>query len=72
MHDTTLSFRAANEFAEQTRSLAQIIGLKGSDYMREAVEEKNERVMAKHIAMLSKELTSEHLAFNESLEGTLA
>jgi hypothetical protein len=33
---------------------------------------KNERGLAKHIATLSKELTTEHLAFNTSLEGTLA
>jgi hypothetical protein len=33
---------------------------------------KNERGLAKRIAILSKELTSEHLAFNTSLEGTFA
>lgn len=72
MHDTTLSFRAGNDFVQQTRSLASTIGLKSSDYIREAVLEKNERVMAERIALLSRELAAEHLSFNESLEGSLA
>ncbi|BBP00753.1 antitoxin of toxin-antitoxin stability system [Sulfuriferula nivalis] len=72
MHATTLSFRAGDEFAQQTRSMANAIGLKSSDYIRQAVNEKNERVMAEHIAMLSRELAAEHLSFNESLEGSLA
>ncbi len=72
MHATTLSFRAGNDLAEQTRSLANAIGLKSSDYIRQAVCEKNARVMAQRIATLSQELAAEHLAFNESLEGSLA
>jgi predicted transcriptional regulator len=72
MHATTLSFRAGEDLAEQTRTLANIVGLKSSDYMREAVREKNERVTAQHIAKLSKELAAEHLAFNESIEDSLA
>jgi predicted transcriptional regulator len=71
MHATTLSFRAGDDLAEQTRALARVIGLKSSDYIRLAVAEKNERVMAERIAMLSKELAAEHLAFNESMEGSL-
>ena len=72
MHATTLSFRAGEDLAEQTRALATIVGLKSSDYMREAVREKNERVTAQRIAQLSKELAAEHLAFNESIEDSLA
>lgn len=72
MHAATLSFRAGNDFAEQTRSLAKLVGLKSSDYIRQAVREKNAQVMAQHIATLSKELAAEHLSFNESLEGSLA
>jgi hypothetical protein len=71
MHATTFSFRAGNDFANQTRSLASLVGLKSSDYIRQAVLEKNERIMAERIAMLSKELASEHLAINESMEDTL-
>ena len=71
MQATTLSFRAGEDLAEQTRALAAIVGLKSSDYMREAVREKNERVTAQRIAQLSKELAAEHLAFNEALEDSL-
>ena len=72
MHTTTLSFRAGNDFAEQVRSFASIVGLKSSDYIRQAVCEKNAQVMAQRIASLSKELSAEHISFNESLEGSLA
>jgi hypothetical protein len=72
MHATTLSFRAGEEFAQQTRALAGAVGLKSSEYIRAAVCEKNERVMAERIAMLSKKLAAEHLTFNESIEGSLA
>lgn len=71
MHATTLSFRADNDLAEQTRALANFVGLKSSDYIRQAVRERNERVMAQRIAALSRELSVEHLTVNESLEGSL-
>lgn len=72
MHATTLSFRADDDFAQQTRALANIVGLKSSDYMRQAVREKNEHVMAQRIAALSKELSAEHFAINESIEDSLS
>lgn len=72
MHATTLSFRAGDDLANQTRALANIVGLKSSDYIRQAVREKNEHVMAQRIAALSRELSAEHLAINESLEGSIA
>ncbi len=72
MYATTLSFRAGKDLAEQIRSLASTVGLKSSDYIRQAVCEKNEKVMAQRIAALSKELAAEHLAFNESLDASLA
>lgn len=71
VHATTLSFRADNDLAEQTRTLANFVGLKSSDYIRQAVRERNERVMAQRIAALSRELSVEHLTVNESLEGSL-
>jgi hypothetical protein len=71
MQATTLSFRATGDLAEQTRSMADIVGLKSSEYIREAVREKNERVTAEHIAQLSRELSAAHLAFNESIDDTL-
>ena len=72
MQATTLSFRASEDLAEQTRELAAIVGLKCSDCMREAVREKNERVTAQRIAQLSKELAADHFAFNESTEDSLS
>jgi hypothetical protein len=52
--------------------MASALGLKSSDYIRQAVSEKNAQLMAQRIAALSKELANEHLQVNESLEGTLA
>lgn len=72
MHAATLSFRAGDDLVEETRTSASLAGLKSSDYIREAVREKNERVMAERIAMLSRQLSVKHLAFNESVEDTLA
>lgn len=71
MQAATLSFRAGDEFAQETRSLADTLGLKSSDYIREAVREKNERVMAARIEALSRKLSAKHLAFNESLDDTV-
>lgn len=72
MKASTLAFRAGEDFVEQTRTLANMLGLKGSDYLRQAVQEKNESVMAQRMAALSKELSSEHAAINQSLEGSLS
>jgi predicted transcriptional regulator len=72
MHATTLSFRAGDDFAEQTRSLANFMGVKSSDYIRQAVSEKNEQVMAQRIAALSKALSTDHLSVNQSLADSLA
>ena len=72
MQASTFSFRADGVFSEQTRAMAQALGLKSSDYIRQAVSEKNAQIMAQHIAALSKELAEEHLRVNESLEGTLS
>jgi hypothetical protein len=52
--------------------MASALGLKSSDYIRQAVSEKNAQLMAQHIAALSKELAQEHLQTNESMEGTLS
>ena len=72
MQASTFSFRADEVFSEQTRAMANALGLKSSDYIRQAVSEKNAQLMAQRIAALSKELANEHLQVNESLEGTLS
>jgi hypothetical protein len=71
MQASTFSFRADEVFSEQTRAMANALGLKSSDYIRQAVSEKNAQLMAQHIAALSKELATQHLQVNESLEDTL-
>ncbi len=65
---TTLSFRTTTEFIEQTHSFASMVGLKSAEYVREAVREKNERVMADRLGVLSRQLSAKHQAFNESIE----
>jgi hypothetical protein len=72
MQATMLGFRAAEDFAQVTRGLAKVQGLKSSEYIRQAVQEKNERVMAQRIAALSKALSAEHAEINQALEGTLS
>ena len=62
-----LSFQATSDFAEHTQSCANMIGLKNSDYVREAVREKNERVMVDHITMLPRKLSAKHHSFNEAI-----
>jgi len=62
---TTLSFRASDEFVLETQSFAEQLGLKNSEYVRQAVQEKNERVMRERLAGLSRKLSARHLAFNE-------
>jgi hypothetical protein len=46
-------------------------GLKNSEYVREAVREKNERLMAERLAALSRKLSAKHLAFSESIDVSL-
>jgi predicted transcriptional regulator len=65
---TTLSFRAPAEFAEQTKALAQAFNMSSSDYVREAVREKNERTLAQRMAFLSQELSARHLAENTAMD----
>ena len=52
-------------------ALASMLGLKSSEYIRQAVQEKNEQVMAQRMAMLSKALSADHLSLNESLGDSL-
>lgn len=68
---TTISFRARTDFVEQTQSSVSMSGLKTSDYVHGAVRDKNERVMADHLAMLSHKLSAKHLSFNEAIADTI-
>lgn len=71
MQSATLSFRAEPEFVEHTKFVANTTGLKTADYIRDAVREKNARIMAERMTILSKKLSAAHLAFNETIEDTL-
>ena len=68
MTAATLSFRAPSEFAEQTKALARVFNMTSSDYVREAVREKNERVLKERMVFLSKTLSAQHLAENQAMD----
>jgi predicted DNA-binding protein len=70
MSASTLSFRASPEFAAQTRSLASLFNMPSSEYLREAVREKNERVLKDRMTYLSKQLSGKHLLENEAMDAT--
>jgi predicted DNA-binding protein len=68
MSATTLSFRAPQEFAEQTKRLASLFNLPSSEYLREAVREKNERVLKERMVFLSEALAAQNLAENQAMD----
>lgn len=70
MSASTLSFRASPEFAAQTKSLASLFNMPSSEYLREAVREKNERVLKDRMTYLSKQLSCKHLLENEAMDAT--
>lgn len=67
MTSATLSFRVPSKFAEQTRTLAAALRMTSSDYVREAVREKNERTLEDRMIFLSGKLTAHHLAANKAM-----
>lgn len=71
MNAATLSFRAPPEFAEQTKTLARAMSMSASDYVREAVREKNERAIKDRMVFLSQQLSAQHLAENLSMDGSV-
>ena len=71
MSSATLSFRAPSEFAEQTRTLAAELRMTSSDYVREAVREKNERTIRARMVFLSTQLSQQHLAENQAMDASV-
>lgn len=71
MPTASLSFRAPAEFAEQTRTLAAALRMTSSDYVREAVREKNERTLKARMVFLSTQLSARHLAENEAMSAAI-
>lgn len=70
MSAVTISFRASSEFADQTRSLAQLFNMPSSEYLREAVREKNERVLKDRMVFLSRQLSAKQLLENEAMDAS--
>jgi predicted transcriptional regulator len=70
MTAATLSFRAPSELAEQTKALAKAMRMTSSDYVREAVREKNERALKDRMVFLSSQLSARHLAENQAMDAT--
>ena len=68
--ELALTFRADAHFVTQVDDLARIQGVSRSDYVRQAVEEKNARAMADRVAFLSKALGERHAKFNNDLDGS--
>ena len=56
---------------DQVDALAKATGVSRSDYVRQAVEEKNARALAERVAFLSKALAASHKGVNEELEDSL-
>lgn len=69
LNTVPLTFRAAAVFVTETNELARSAGVSRSDYIRQAVEEKNARLLAKRMAFLSERLSTEHLAISDALDG---
>jgi len=69
LNTVPLTFRAAAVFITETNKLARFAGISRSDYIRQAVEEKNARLLAKRMAFLSERLSAEHLAISDALDG---
>ena len=68
MSAATLSFRAPSDFAEQTKKLASMFNMTSSDYIREAVREKNERALKERMVFLSQQLSAASLQENEAMD----
>ena len=64
----TLSLRATPSFAEEVTAFAKFIGLNKTQYLEQAIREKNERVLADRMRFLSKKLSQQDLAHNTEMD----
>ena len=71
MTANTLSFRATQDFAEQTKRLASLFNMPSSEYLREAVREKNERVLQQRMVFLSEAQAAQSLAENQAMNAAI-
>ena len=63
----TLSFRVNPAFIEQISSAAKIVHQNRSDYIKQAVSERNESILAERVAFLSKKLSAQSLTVCEEM-----
>ena len=66
----TLSFRAEPDLIEQIALAAKIVRQNRSDYMKQAVGERNERILTERVAFLSKQLSAQSLAVCKEMDTT--
>lgn len=66
------SFRVTESFVDTTTQRAKLTGLNRSEYARQAIEEKNHQVMEERIRLLSKQLSAQSLAVNQTLDDTVS
>lgn len=66
------SFRVTESFVDTTTQHAKLTGLNRSEYARQAIEEKNHQVMEERIRLLSKQLSAQSLAVNQTLDDTVS
>jgi predicted DNA-binding protein len=64
----TLSFKVPRELAEETRNFAKADQKQVSEYIREAVREKNERMLAERMRFLSQRLAAENNEATQELD----
>ena len=64
----TLSFRAEPDLIEQIALAAKIVRQNRADYMKQAVGERNERILTERVAFLSKQLSAQSLAECKELD----
>jgi hypothetical protein len=68
MQAIMLAFRGSPELVAEVDRMARSAGLSRSDYVRRAVEEKNARMLAERVALLSRELTASHRQIADALD----
>lgn len=66
--ETVVTFRATGELVEHAKLFAKVNHQRMSDYIRDAVKEKNERNLVERMRFLSKRLASESSRVNDELD----
>lgn len=67
----TVSVKMPKDFAEETEAFAKAIDQHLSQYIRDAVREKNERQMAERIKFLVSKFSAEAEAMNDEFDATV-